>query len=269
MRWVGDILMINIEIFNRKLNKTIYVPYLDGVVITKTFNEQLDNGTIIIPNVDELDINQLDFITIISEDKTKRLTRCINTITKEWSSSDNFHKYDYTITFSSLTLLLQDKILPNITITQPLIGTKYTILDEVKRILDVYLPNHSISNFLKKRIEDVICPEFQWNRKTIYEVLSDMLAVVNVILNVPYFQIDENNNIILVISCIPLDFEREEIDHNKIVEITEEKPIDEYCTELEMSAEHVIASKTNSMFARNITPRSSDYVLTTENCQLI
>ena len=75
----------------------------------------------------------------------------------------------------------------------------------------------------------------------------------------------ENN----VISLIRLDTEGAEIRKEKIVNIVETKRIDEYCSEIEMSAENVVEGQSNTFTALAVSPRSEDYIMTTDNAQII
>lgn len=259
--------MIKLSIYNRQTKETTPIQYLDGFILTQTYNEILDSGTVIIPNVDYLNINRLDIVNIEDTESNEKINLCIGTITKEWSSSLPSHKYDYTLTLLSLNVLIQDKVLPNLTVTQPLFGDKYSIYYEMKRILDVFLPDSVITDDLKALTENVICPEFQWNRKTIFEIFNDMLTIVNAVVKVDY--LIDADNFIYSFGFVSLDEKANEINHDFITEISEISDIDDYCNEIEMSAEHVISSKLNSSYAKNITPRASDYVLSTNNCKLI
>lgn len=91
----------------------------------------------------------------------------------------NPNKYKYVIQLVSLTFALQRITLPNLTITQPLSDDKKTVLNQVERLLKLYLPSYSL--VFDTTPLQVVCPEMQFTKSTLYEVLSQLFAIGNYI----------------------------------------------------------------------------------------
>lgn len=234
----------------------------DKIALNSAFNETLDTGVIIIPNSSELSIKRLDS-AIITNSEGIRYYFKVGTIVKEYETFEEPYKYKYTIELVSPTIALQMIVLPNISITQPLSTdtiAKRSIYYHIKRLINVFAPQFVISQKLKKLTETIICPENQYNRKTLFEVLNDLL------INVPaVVKVLEGN----VLTCIELNKKGKEIDHKKIINIVETKKLDEYCSEIEINAENVIDNTGNTTNDMLISPRSQDYIMTTDNAQII
>lgn len=234
----------------------------DKIALNSAFNETLDTGTIIIPNTSELAIKRLDK-AIITNEKGFRKYFKVGTIVKEFETYEEPFKYKYTIELISPTIDLQSIVLPNVSITQPLEITgvaKRSIYYQLNRFVRVFAPEFTISDELKSLTENIICPENQYNRKNLFEIFNDLLINVPAVVTVL-----ENN----VISCIRLDQEGQEIDHNKIINVVETQRLDEYCTEIEINAENVVEGTANTKNDIAISPRSTEYIMTTDNAQLI
>lgn len=235
----------------------------DKLALNSAFNETLDTGVIIIPNSEEITIKRLDSAKIKNENDVTIKYFKVGTVVKEFETFEEPFRYKYTIELVSPTIDLQSIVLPNISITQPLDITgvaKRSIYYHLQRLVDVFAQDFTISEELKAATENIECPETQYNRKTLFEIFNDLLINVPAVVTVL-----ENN----VISLIRLDTEGAEIREEKIVNIVETKRIDEYCTEIEMNAENVVEGQANTFTALAVSPRSEDYIMTTDNAQII
>lgn len=235
----------------------------DKLALNSAFNETLDTGVIIIPNSEEIAIKRLDSAKITNENDVTIKYFKVGTVVKEFETFEEPFRYKYTIELVSPTIDLQSIVLPNISITQPLDITgvaKRSIYYHLQRLVDVFAQDFTISEELKAATENIECPETQYNRKTLFEIFNDLLINVPAVVTVL-----ENN----VISLIRLDTEGAEIRKEKIVNIVETKRIDEYCSEIEMSAENVVEGSANTFTALAVSPRSDDYIMTTDNPQII
>ena len=235
----------------------------DKIALNSAFNETLDTGVVIIPNSEEIAVKRLDKAVIVNDSTNTRKYFKVGTIVKEFETFEQPFKYKYTIELVSPTIDLQSIVLPNVSITQPLEITevpKRSIYYELDRFVKVFAPEFTISEELKALTENIECPENQYNRKTLFEIFNDLLINVPAVVTVL-----ENN----VISCIKLNQEGQEIDHSKIVNIIETKRLDEYCSEIEISAENVVEGSANTTTDIPVSPRSTEYVMTTDNAQII
>ena len=238
------------------------IPIEDKLGLNRAFNETLDTGTIIIPNSDKLSINRLDEVKIEENGAIVRYF-LVGTIIREFETFEKPFKYKYTLELVSPTIQLQSIVLPNVSITQPLSITgvpKRSIFYHLDRFLSVFAPDFTISQELKEATENIECPELQWNRKTLFEIFNDLLINVPAVVTVL-----ENK----VISLIRLDSVGEEIDHDQIINIVATEKIDEYCSEIEIQAENVIENEPNTYSPLAVSARSSEYILTTDNAQII
>ena len=235
----------------------------DKLALNSAFNETLDTGVIIIPNSEEIAVKRLDSAKITNENNVTIKYFKVGTVVKEFETFEEPFRYKYTIELVSPTIDLQSIVLPNISITQPLDITgvaKRSIYYHLQRLVDVFAQEFTISEELKAATENIECPETQYNRKTLFEIFNDLLINVPAVVTVL-----ENN----VISLIRLDTVGSEINHKKIVNIIETKRIDEYCSEIEMNAENVVEGQANTFTALAVSPRSEDYIMTTDNAQII
>lgn len=91
----------------------------------------------------------------------------------------NPNKYRYVIQLVSLTFALQRITLPNLTITQPLGDEKKTVLSQIERILKLYLSSYTLGFDTTPLL--VPCPEMQFTKSTLYEVLNQLFSIGNYI----------------------------------------------------------------------------------------
>lgn len=237
----------------------IELNYDDKIALKSAFNETLDSGVLIIPNTEELSIKRLDEV-IIKNDNEEGKVFLIGTFVKEINCFEKPFLYKYTINLVSPTLYLQSIQLPNITMSQPILGEKRTIYYQIKRLIDTFAPEFTISAALQQATSDTIHPEKQFNRSNLWEVINQLLLPLSCVVTVGANK---------TLGFIYYGTENNEIDYSKIINIVEYSKADEYCSELEMAAENVIDKNPNTFTAVGITPRSSEYVLTVENSQLI
>ena len=248
---------------NKLFINGVELKYDDKIGLNSAFNETLDTGVVIIPNSKEIAVKRLDSALIVNESTNTRKYFKVGTIFKEFETFEEPFKYKYTIELVSPTIDLQNIVLPNVSITQPLEITgiaKRSIYYHLDRLVQVFAPHFTISKELKNATENIECPENQYNRKSLFEIFNDLLINVPAVVTVL-----ENN----VISLIRLDAVGNEIDHNKIIYIGETERIDEYCTEIEMNAENVVEGSANTTTPLPLSPRSEEYIMTTDNAQII
>lgn len=245
------------------LNGTEIAKYRDGVTVDFAFNEELDSGVLIVPaltsklTIKRNDVIQMNYANGNSTESKYYLVAGFNW---ELETDNNPQTYTYTIQLASITMLLQNDLMPNITITQPLTGDKRTIYWEIQRLNKILGSKYSLATFLQQRTINVTCPEFQWNKRNLWEILNDLLAVVDCVVTMT------NPT---TISCLRYQATGEAIPASKIIDIKYHEDPNEYCTELEMNAENVIGDNVTTVSQEWITPRASDYILTTKNARIL
>jgi hypothetical protein len=166
-----------------------------GAVISEAKNELLDSATILISQLTvPLTIEPFDIAVLFQTGYGPRRF-AIDTITERQISLDPVI-YEYQITLFSETKLLENYVLPNVSITQPAnINQRKTVLFYIQRYLEMYGAKKRIRQtapngtkwvwgqqfLLDPQITSVFgqveCPEFQWNNPTLREVLTDLMMV--------------------------------------------------------------------------------------------
>lgn len=240
----------------------VLVPHKDGIPITFTNNEQLDSGILVIPNVTtKLTIKRNDQIKI-QINTTTSYYYLVAGYQYSLATVKSPYVYNYEITLVSYTMKLQSYLLPNITITQPLTtNTKYSIYFEAQRIKAILgLSSLSYSTLFYNLTSGVTCPEFSFNRRNFWEILNTLLEVVDCVVTM-----DSPT----VIGCRRLLNAQTQIDANKIIDLKYHADANDFCSELEMNAENVVGDNVSTSSEYWITPRSTSYVLDTNNAQVI
>lgn len=239
--------------------------YRDGVNIDFTFNETLDGGVLIIPALSsKLNIKRNDSVVLTYQTGTNTTESKYFLVAGfywEFETQNHPQTYTYTITLISATMKLQNDLFPNITITQPITTTgKRTVYWEIDRLNKILGEKYSLSSTLVQNTNETICPEMQWNKRNFWEILNDLLAVVDCVVTM------ENAT---TISCISYKEVGSAIPSTNIIDMSYHEDANEYCTELEMNAENVVGDNVSTISQSWITPRSTDYILTTDNAQII
>ena len=241
---------------------SVLVPHRDGIPITYTNNEQLDSGVLVIPNVTtKLTIKRNDQINI-QINTTTSYYYLVAGYQYSLATVKSPYVYNYEIILVSYTMKLQSYLLPNITITQPLTtNTKYSIYFEAQRIKAILgLSSLSYSTLFYNLTSSVPCPEFSFNRRNFWEVLNTMLEVVNCVVTM-----DSPT----VIGCRRLLNAQTQIDASKIIDLKYHADANDFCSELEMNAENVVGDNATTNSEYWVTPRSSNYIMDTNNAQVI
>lgn len=92
------------------------------------------------------------------------------------NTSHSPKNYKYLIQATSPTFKLQRITLPNKLITQPITGNKRSVFEEMIKILEVYYPTLNI-DYRLETLMSVACPELQFTKSTLHEVLISLFAV--------------------------------------------------------------------------------------------
>lgn len=173
------------KILNRNNNAWLEVD--EGAVLSKSKDETLDNGTIIISNLSEpIDIEPYDAVLLTGGYAEQSDIMCVDTYVRTQVCLDP-PMYKYEISLFSKTKELEGVLLPNLKITK-VIGTPRSVWHYLDEYLNEYSPKIRVSDgeggyFLTQKYElDATeasvfsgqCPEMQWNKPTLREVMNDL-----------------------------------------------------------------------------------------------
>ena len=255
-----------------KLKRTgfsdLTLPFKYGITIKEILNQDLDTGSLIIVKTDELDIQPFDEIEIQYE-TTKLLNFLVGTIQSKIIKFGTTKKYQYDIGLVSLTTELQRIVLPNRTITQSLDGQDDVDIETIfSRYLNMYGGNSFSSSSMTQQLEDlttnVIAPESQWNRPTLFEVFNDLLKPLGKVVVV------KRINGVKKIDYLDLDEEGNAIDETKINNIEIRQDLTEYASEIEIDAQNVYDASAITKTPERYVVKTQEGLLVTEpNQELI
>lgn len=237
------------------INSTSF-EYKDGFTFKENLNEELNTGMLVIPQVASFSIEPLDEV-VISDTWTKYfLVSEYRKNTVEFGS-----KYTYEISLISPTLLLQRIVLPNRSITQPLlVDDRFDILSVVEKYLELYAPNFTLSSSLKSLISGVECAEFQWNRPTLYEVLNDLLSQVDAVVTMTSFT---------EISYINLNARGSAINTSLLSDEYFTQSAQDYASNIDLEVSNAVVRFVNTKTIEWLHPKSSEVIVTDENMQIV
>lgn len=257
----------------------------EGAVFTENYNETLDSGTIILPQLtSKIEIEPYDVVYIYSTDDSpyeilsKRL--CVDTYTCTQTSLDPAI-YQYQITLFSETKLLEGILLPNLSITKKY-RNQITINQYLQSILDQYSPKmnssasqgaygneyilgynvNNSSDTIQSRFSQIECPEMQWNEPTLREVINDLLMVDSCIVVL-------NANRINFIDITQIGNEITTEQRKGINYIQESQSSADYVSEIKSKIINSVGEDEKTRICEKITFRNNDtYILTTENVRV-
>lgn len=180
-----------------------YYPIEEGSVFTDDYNETLDTGTIIISNVPEtdsgrlIDISVYDTVLVYSSLNGSSYTLIKRMLvdrfedTRTRTTTPFYHSF--TIYLFSETKALEGICLPNMSFTKRPSSSGdyvYQVFDHISELLNQYSPRKrvgtsSIWNWVQvfsiSTTQDLVtkfsneCPDMQWNKPTLREVLNDLM----------------------------------------------------------------------------------------------
>lgn len=235
--------------------------FKDGLTIKDILNRNLDTSIIVLPNVEQLDIEPMDEVVIVFEViKTRKFL--VASVNQKVSSFGNVKKFLYEISLVSLAIKLQRIILPNRSVTNTVTGLgDYTIKQVMENYLKIYAPHFSLSGALITELGNTVCPEAQWNRPTLFEVFNDLLQPLAYVVTMT----DTN-----VISFLDLYNQGNEIDENNIFLMDISQDITSYVSGIETEASNVYdknaITKTPEKYS---TKTLQQGLLTTENDTIV
>jgi hypothetical protein len=188
---------LNATIYNNDYKTGFTLPIRPGAIFRDEYNEVLDSGVIVITQrTTPIVISPFDIIVVAGNNfPTRRFA--VDSVKERIVSFDPLI-YDYQINLFSETKLLENYVLPNLSITQPADKTqtksvgfylqKYLELYGPKKRVRQLAPNTNkwqwVSSFVLTAetttfFNNIECPEFQWNSPTLREVLTDLMMVAD------------------------------------------------------------------------------------------
>lgn len=232
-----------------------------GITLKDILNQDLNTGSLVIPNSDELDIEPFDLV-VITYETIKQIKLYVGTVSSKITKFSGVKKYNYDIGLVSLSTKLQRIILPNKSITQSLDGTQdKTIKTIMLEYLELYAPSLTLSTQLIQKLGLTIAPEQQWNRPTLFEVFNDLLKPLGSVVTMS----DVN-----IISYLDLDEQGNQIDEDFInnYEITHD--LREYSSAIEIDAQNVYSRTSISKTPESYVAKTIEQgLLTTRNHQIV
>lgn len=262
------------------LNKFDSHTLKDGFTITRQLNEDLDSALVSFKILGE-NVNVEPFDEIEIFDTNNKITRkkfLVDSPEEEiFSYGNSFDQSDkvYTLPLFSETKILERRTLPNCSVTQPIQeGMTYkTVWDEIKRFCNQYLNKIRIydaqNNYkfvnelvfdpaLETRFSAILCPEFQWNRPTLREVLNDLMSTDDCIALV-------RNN---VLTFYDLKARGNQIDMSHINYSKRTQSSADYCSDLNMAISNGVG-KSKTIVCEKKTFTTEEAEMTTNNMAIM
>lgn len=269
--------MLKCKVLGRNLIDEIEQEYAitEGAVFTENYNETLDNGTIILPQLtSKIEIEPYDVIYIYSTDgKINSRYMCVDEYVCTQTCLDPAI-YQYQITLVSETKLLEGILLPSLSITMKKSGTQRSVYEYLYEYLSEYNiyndwnngftdPKFSYASEVYQRFNSIVCPEMQWNEPTLREVLTDLMMVDDCIPVV-------HNNIISFIDLTQIGSEISSTQRKGINYIQESQSSADYVSEIKMSIQNSTSSPNKPEENTNIVEQigfrnSNTYIVDTNN----
>lgn len=247
----------------------------DGAVFVDNKNEELDSGTIVIPQVDEeIEIEPYDEI-IVSCTKINNRDMLVDTYTCT-QTCINPAKYSYEITLMSKTKLLEGMLCPSLAITR-VESSPRSIYDYINQYMNEYCTKTdsdtlvgaktnliTLDSSIYNKFNSVECPEMQWNEPTLREVLTDLMMVKDCI---PV--IKGNKLYYMDLSTSGGNVETNPTIMKCINYITFQQSSSDYVSEIKSPLVNAVAKNQTCKICERITFRNYDtYILTTDNVRV-
>lgn len=165
--------------------------------------------------------------------------------------------YKYMFQATSPTHVLQRITLPNKLITQPITDNKRTVYDELVKIMEVYADDISIDLDLQTLL-NVPCPELQFVKSTLHEVLITLFAVCGLVPKMNY--LNELSYIDLKISDNAVKWNSSEL----FIREEEENNVENYADAFDFDIENILSDE-KDITTQWLAPTSDNYNVTTDD----
>lgn len=235
----------------------VAVAYKPGVIFTEKLTNELDEGVLVLPHSAALSVEPLDQVIITETSLTKYFL--ISTIKRTVSDFET-PKFNYEIGLTSPALQLQRILLPNRSVTQWITGTPKTVYDIINEYLTMYAPSFSMSSALAVKAVNAVCPEFQWNRPTLFEVLNDLLSEIRCVVTMTDFT---------TISYLDLDANGSAIGTTYLSDEEQFQSVEDYASSIELEAQNAVVKYKNCESLNWVAAKNpNEATTTTDNLQI-
>lgn len=248
----------------------------NGFVYRDQYNETRDSATIVVRSDAHLDIQPFDFVIISGDVRGNAISQkslIVDSFREEQVSQGDRIFYETTIDLFSQTKELERVTLPNLSITAKASGQNRSVYDYIDYYLSQYSPQIRVANGssysyaacwilsdeVEDRFSDVECPELQWNKPTLYEVINDLMLVADCIPTI------KDN----VIGFIDLNERKGECDGSGFVREVRSMSSGDYNQTLTINMQNAISPKPAKNVEYISFRNESQAVLTTENMQIV
>jgi hypothetical protein len=236
------------------------VGFLYGLTITDILSKELNTGILVIPHTNKLNVEPLDPV-VITYETTKVITMVVAQINAQIINHEGTKKYTYNLGLASPTLKLQRIVLPSRTITNSLDGSAdKTIYKVIQELVEVYASNYTLSSTLQSKTASITCPEFSWNRPTLFEVFNDLLGVIGCVVTI----IGSST-----ISLLDLYDKQDAIDETKLSNYEINRNVAEYTNQVEIQASNVYDVNTNTTNEYVTVRTTQQPILTDKNQEIV
>lgn len=263
-------------------------PTVQGITFSEEYNETLDSGSLIIAHVPKIKkLRPYDDVYIYDNEFNGfgiNLNPKANNKFYKHMLVQNFTEeiinlkdkiYKYKISLMSEIKALEKVQLPNISVTQPLIGRyKVSVYEYLLRFVEMYSPKYkkvsdktnqkwkyvqkyTVDPALREIFEDVYPPDFTLNLPTLRDLLSKLMIVKDMI---PY--VEDN-----VIKAMDITARKKEfvLDERHMNYITGTMNSEDYCTGLRRTYSDALSQDSTCRSIENIGFRNSDSALMSLN----
>lgn len=252
-----------------KINGVEKIP-ADGFIITEISGDELNQATLKIIHSPKLDLHEKDKIEIIdsitigdTEVETFHYYFYLGNYDEERivnNSLEELCDFNYVMSLISSTIVLEDYILPNRTITQKPItsensGQKNSIYYYMKAYIDEYAPTLTISNELKVKTQNTPALEEQFPSLNLREIFNKLLEPLGCVVSMKNYT---------EISYLDLNVKGQEIDRSKLVIDNMQAAFEDYATNIKIIAENC-TSETINVNEENVAVKANDNIVTDDN----
>ena len=182
-------MLYSIELFATSSKRQTLNIYPQFKMIDK-FTSELDAYEFTtFPVSEELDFdfkNHNGFIPVVLKANGEEFRIMYLSFYKLVQQTYNPNSYAYLIQCVSPTFNLQRNTLPNKLITQPITDTKRSVWEELNKIMEVYADDITLDPDLQELMSRP-CPELQFVKSTLHEILITLFAVCGLAPKMAYF----------------------------------------------------------------------------------
>lgn len=247
-----------------------------GFQLEDLLNEDLDSAKVALSHIPRLELNSMDKVTIYETDYLElsiiwKKNYLLASFTEEQVTFGEEILYNYVISLSSPTLILENHIRPNMTITRKNKTGYNWIPRTIRKILNA---DKSYQQELKEELGGE--PELDMSddftlKVSNYEVLETQLPnmnlreIINELLEPCGFVVKMNDY--RTIDYLDLNAKGNPIDITKLVSDTLKQDVSTYASHFKLQAENCLGNVSN-ITEKYVGVRSDDYVITTDNTMI-